>query len=172
MEKWDVYDINRQRTGKFVDENGCFKKDMYRVVIHICIFNSKGQLLIQKRSATKKNFPNTWDITLGGKVQFGETSQQGAERELFEELYIKHDFSKERPLLTINFPNGFDDYYVIENDIDIKNVKFFDNEVQQVKWATLEEVLDLIRKGNFIRYYESFITSLFEMRKGKGVFNV
>lgn len=172
MEKWDVYDVNRQNTNRQIDEGHFFTGDEYRVVIHICLFNSEGKMLIQQRSASKKNYPNVWDITLGGKVQSGETSQQGAERELFEELYIKHDFSNVRPYLTINFPNGFDDYYIINKDIDIKDIKFFDNEVQAVKWADLDEILDLIKDKKFIQYYPSFIRALFEMRNGNGAFNI
>ncbi len=172
MEMWDIYDGNRQKTNLKVERDTEFTKDMFRLTVHICIFNSKGELLIQQRSASKKNFPNVWDITLGGNVQAGETSQQAAERELNEELFIKHDFGGDRPYLTVNFDNGFDDYYILKEDIDIKTIKFFDNEVQAVRWAGLDEILQLIKKGMFINYYPSFITALFEMKKHRGVFNI
>lgn len=41
-------------------------------------------------------------------------------------------------------------------------------EVQAAKWASLEEILGMIDKGEFIPYFKSFITMLFEMRKQYG----
>ena len=74
------------------------------------------QMLIQQRQPYKKGWPNMWDLTVGGSALKGESSFQAAERELFEELGIKIDLSEKRPAFTINFENGFDDYYLIDHD--------------------------------------------------------
>ena len=100
MEKWDVYDINRVKTG--VMERGWeFAPDAYTCVMHICIFNSKGEMLIQQRQSYKKTWHNLWDVSVGGHTEAGETSQMSASRELFEELGIKRDFTGIRPHFTI-----------------------------------------------------------------------
>ena len=96
MEYWDIYDINRQNTGKTMERGWDFGPDDYTSVMHICIFNSKGEMLIQQRLATKKTWPNLWDVSVGGHVTAGETSQMGASRELFEELGLKRDFFRHK----------------------------------------------------------------------------
>jgi len=72
MEKWDIYDKNRNRTavrGSQMDDGD------YHFVVHICIFNSYNKLLIQHRHRDKKLFPDVWDFSVGGSAQTGDTSQ-------------------------------------------------------------------------------------------------
>ena len=60
-----------------------------------------------------------WDISVGGSAVAGDNSIRAAEREVFEELGLKLDLSGERPFLTMNFSEGFDDFYIVEQDIDL-----------------------------------------------------
>ena len=169
MEVLDLYDQNRQKTKKTIVRGEKCPQNLCRMTVHICIFNKKGQMLIQQRSHAKASAPNLWDITLGGGVQSGETSRTAAHRELIEELNIDHDFSNIRPHLTINFENGFDDFFLIEKQVKLKDVKFSDHEVQKVKWATKDEILKMIEEGKFVSYIPSFVASLFDLRKQYGV---
>lgn len=61
---------------------------MHRVV-HILVFNKKGQLLLQKRSLKKDVAPGMWDTSVGGHVDPGEDIEEAAERELMEELGVR-----------------------------------------------------------------------------------
>ncbi|MGO1713293.1 MAG: NUDIX hydrolase, partial [Senegalia sp. (in: firmicutes)] len=140
----------------------------YHLVIHVCIFNSKNEMLIQKRQPSKKLWPNMWDITIGGAVQSGETSTKAAERETFEEIGYRVDLSNDRAFFTINFDNGFDDYFLIEEDIDIKDLRLQYDEVEEVKWADKDEVLQLAKENKFINYW--FLEKLFEIRKQRGAY--
>ena len=83
-----------------------------------------------------------------------------------EEIGYKVDLSNERPFFTINFEYGFDDYYIIERDIDIKDLKLQYEEVKSIKWATKDEILKLVDDGKFINYW--FIENLFDIRKHRG----
>ena len=170
MEKFDVYDNNRMPLNKSYERGTKLTGGENRLVVHVCIFNSKGEMLIQQRQSFKKGFPNMWDITLGGSSQSGEISTETMHRELLEGLGIDYDFSDTRPYFTINFDNGFDDYYFLEMDIDVSNLKLQYEEVQAAKWASKEEILDLRKAGKFIPYYESFLLALFDFRKKRGVF--
>ena len=142
--------------------------DEFHSVVHVCIFNSNGEMLIQQRQPFKQGWPNLWDITCGGSAVAGDTSQQAASRELFEELGIHYDFESMRPQFTINFERGFDDYYLIDYDIDLNELTLQTEEVQAVKWASKEEILELIKLNKFIPYYESIISFLFESRNQYG----
>lgn len=168
MELWDVYDINRNKTNKTMVRGEAFEKDAYHLVIHVCIFNSKGEMLIQQRQPFKEGWPNMWDITVGGSAIKGDTSQSAAERELFEEIGLRVDFTNSRPHISINFEKGFDDVYLIEQDVDINQLSLQYEEVQKVKWASKEEIFSMIESGEFIPYYKSLIQLFFDTRKKYG----
>jgi len=68
---------------------------------YILVFNTKGELFVQKRTQTKDVFPGYYDIAAGGVVLAGESYEEGAVRELEEELGIR-----EIPLTSL-----FDFYY-------------------------------------------------------------
>ena len=170
MEFFDVYDDNRVLTGKVLEKGTRLEEGENRMVVHLCIFNSKGEMLIQQRQSFKKGWPNMWDITLGGCSQAGETSRDTVKRELSEELGVEYDFSKNKPYLTINFENGFDDIYFLEMDLDVDSLTLQYEEVQGAKWATKDEILNLRKEGKFIPYHESFLAALFEMRTKRGLY--
>lgn len=168
MELWDVYDINRNKTNKTMVRGEPFEKDCYHLVVHVCIFNSNGEILIQQRQPFKEGWSNMWDITAGGSAIKDDTSQSAAERELFEEIGLREDFKNIRPHITINFNDGFDDFYLIEREVDLNELSLQYEEVQKVKWATKEEIFSMIESGEFIPYYQSVIQLLFDIRKHYG----
>lgn len=57
-------------------------------VVHLHIFNSRGELFLQKRPAWKDIQPGKWDTAVGGHVDLGENIQQALVREAAEELGI------------------------------------------------------------------------------------
>lgn len=175
MEIWDVYDRDRNLTGKKVlrGEPNNLKEGEYGLVVHVAIFNSKGEMLIQKRQSSRDRFPNLWDISAGGHSIAGENSQEAITRESFEELgYTNHDFSNDRPYLTINYSDGFGDVYiVIDENLDINDLRLQKEEVQCVTWANREEVHQLINEGKFIPYCPGFIDLLFFNQIKRGLIN-
>ena len=130
-ELWDLYTKDKEKTGRTHQRGLPMPENYYRLAIHVCIFNSKNQLLIQQRQPFKKGWPNMWDVTVGGSAVAGDSSTQAAERELFEELGLKLDLSGERPFLTMNFSGGFDDFYIIEQEIDLAGLRLQPEEVRQ-----------------------------------------
>ena len=168
MELWDIYDKDRIKTGKTMVRGAEFEPDSYHMVVHVCIFNNKGEMLIQQRQPFKEGWPNMWDITVGGSATMGDSSQDAAEREVLEEIGLKLDLQQVRPHLTINFDKGFDDVYLIEKDVNIDTLTLQESEVQRVKWATIEEIFALLDSGEFIPYYKSLIQLLFDKRKKYG----
>ena len=57
--------------------------------VELFIYNSKGQILLQKRSATKDTRPGWWSTSVGGHVAKGETYEQAMKREINEELGVE-----------------------------------------------------------------------------------
>lgn len=168
MELWDVYNADRTRLNKTMVRGEPFNRDAYHLVVHACIFHSDGNMLIQQRQPFRSEWSNMWDITVGGSAIKGETSQAAMERELYEEIGLRIDLQRVRPHFTIHFENGFDDVYLIENDININALRLQYQEVQQVKWAAREEIIRKIEEGIFIPYYKSLIHLLFDSRTQYG----
>lgn len=167
MEIIDVYDRHRNklRTAPRGEKLG---ENEYRLVIHVCIFNSNDKLLIQKRQPFKKGWPGLWDVTVGGCAQAGESSADAAARELFEELGIRYDFTDIRPSVSVGFTAGFDDYYIIEREVEPDTLRLQYEEVEKAEWADKDRVLSMIGGGSFIPYNRGFIEWLFDMRKDFG----
>lgn len=161
-ELWDIYTKDRVKTGRLHRRGEKMKDGDYHMVVHVCIFNSKNQLLIQQRQPFKKGWSNMWDITVGGSALHGESSSQAAEREVFEEIGLKLDLSETRPDFTINFEDGFDDYYLLEREVDLDELHLQEEEVQAVRWADREELLQMQEQGIMIPYW--FLDKLFEVR--------
>ena len=166
MEYFDLVDKNRIPLSKTLERSSgqVLEDGEYRQVVHVAIFNDKGKMLIQQRQANKIPHPNLWDFSVAGSVVSGETPCEAASRELLEELGIKYDFSKLRPSFTINFTQGFDDFFIINLNINMFELELQSDEVQQVKWASLDEILKMIEKGEFISYYKNIVGLLFEKR--------
>ena len=82
-----------------VDENDCILRSEPRDVVHVnnlrhravhmLLFNSSGELYLQKRSIWKDRNPSRWDSSAAGHVDSGETYVDSARRELREELGIE-----------------------------------------------------------------------------------
>lgn len=171
METWDIYDKDRNLTDKQMKRGDIFEQGAYHLVVHVCLFNQQGKMLIQQRQPDKDDWKNMWDITVGGSALAGETSQQAAEREVKEEIGYTVNLRNRRPSLTVNFENGFDDYYLMETHLNVSNLSLPTEEVKQVKWASKDAIINMIAEGLFIPYHESLIALLFDMRHNMGAHN-
>lgn len=170
MELLDLYTKERILTNVQISRGVRVPKGYYRLVVHVCIFNEKGEMLIQKRTPNKK-WANKWDISVGGCVTAGETSNLSAEREIKEEIGLDVDLSDVRCNFTFNFEDGFDDIYLLNiNNLDITKLKLQASEVSEVKWATEEEIIKMIDNDEFITYYHSYIRMLFEFRHSNDMY--
>jgi isopentenyldiphosphate isomerase len=169
MEFLDLYTLHRCTTGEVIERGMKIPPENFHLVIHVCIFNSRGQMLIQQRQPFKKGWPNMWDITVGGCALAGEISQEAAMREISEELGLDIDLARKRPSLTVNFEVGFDDIYLIKKEVDLEDLSLQSSEVKSVKWATKEEILQLINSGEFIPYHKSLVDLFFVLKDNAGV---
>ena len=168
MELWDLYDCDRIPTGEIHQRGTPLPQGRYHMVVHVVIFNTRGEMLIQQRQPFKEGWPNLWDVTVGGSAVAGDNSRTAAERETMEEIGLDIDLSREQPKLTIPFDVGFDDIYTLVMDVDLASLTLQESEVQAVKWASEEEVLAMLADGRFIPYHRAFIQLLFALRNSRG----
>lgn len=151
MEYWDLYDKDRNRLNRTVKRGERLKDDEYHIVVNAWLKNKKGEYLISQRSANKKH-PLMWECT-GGSVLKDEDSMDAAIREVKEELGITID--KEKGTLigtTTRYYEGCPDIldvYLFECDIPIEEVIYQKEEVCNAKYATVQEILQLVKDQKF-----------------------
>ena len=164
MELFDLYTAEREKTGRTMVRGEPVPEGFYRLVVHVCVFDPQGRMLIQQRQPFKKGWSNLWDISVGGSAVAGDTSRTAAERETREELGLEIDLADVRPTMTIYWEHGFDDYYIVNRPVDLELLRLQPEEVQKVRWASEEEILEMIDDGQFIPYDKSLIELLFFRR--------
>ena len=168
----DLYNVDREHTGLTAVRGEKLPEATYRMVVHVCIFNSKGEMLIQKRADDIVRWPGMWDVSVGGGASAGDDSRGAAQRETAEELGLHIDFSDRRPVITVNFSDGFDDFYTVEHDYTLDELDLQKEEVADARWATREEIEAMIDKGIFIPYQRDLLGYLFFAREGRGTWNL
>jgi len=168
-ELWDLLDDNRLPLGRTADRAAGLRDGELHVVVHVCLFNDRGQMLIQRRTDTKPDWPGLWDFSVGGSVHAGETSREGALREVREELGL--DIELARPSFTFNFQYGFDDFYLLRTDVPLPLAAVPNDEVAEVRWADLDDVVGLLRAGQFINYRESAVRFVFDFLDQRNIFD-
>ena len=167
MERFDLYTADRQVTGRTMERGERTPDGFYRLVIHVCIFGTDGRMLIQQRQPFKATWSDLWDVSVGGCAVTGDSSRTAAEREVREELGLEIDLAGARPVMTLCWDHGFDDYYVLTKNLDLETLTLQPEEVQAVRWASKDEILAMIDDSRFIPYEKSLIELLFTRRTNR-----
>lgn len=142
MEYLDILDERGNKTGEIKPRKEVHSKGYWHKGVHIWIINSKKELLVQRRSANKDVYPNKLYISVAGHPVSGEEEICSIKREFEEEIGIELDTNKLEYLFTFSqkvvenegkfLDNQFYDVYLIELDLDIKNLKIQREEVSEV----------------------------------------
>lgn len=145
MECIDIFDENNKYTGKVKEKQQAHDAGDFHRTAHIWLINDKKELLLQKRSATKKTHPNCWDISGAGHIRAGETVINGAIRELKEELGVnaqEKDLQYIAIIKSTKNPKNmeFQYVYLLRCNMKIEDYIFGDNEVSEVKYVYYEEL--------------------------------
>lgn len=163
MELWDIYDSQKNRTGKKIyrHESANLGPGEYHLVVCMLIINKDKQILIQKRALHKKGFPGLWADT-GGAALFGESSQEAIIREVDEEIGITLKEEELVHLVTQKDLNFFRDVYVAHREVDLESCILDQNEVAQVCWTTLEEIKRMIDNNQYMYFADGYLGVLAE----------
>ncbi|MCR4769514.1 MAG: NUDIX domain-containing protein [Bacteroidaceae bacterium] len=132
-------------------------------VVHLHLFNSKGELYLQLRPEWKPIQPNKWDTACGGHIEYGEEVEEALKREVSEELG-----------LTSFLPKSITKY-VFEGKIDKEFVHVFmavyDGEVKPSatelaggRFFSKQEIQEKLGTGfftpNFEEEYNAFLKDI------------
>ena len=134
-EIYDVVDKMDQVVGQ-ASRREIHQKNLLHRSIHILVFNFQNEVFLQKRSMAKDENPGLWDTSSAGHVDAGESYNDCAHRELWEELGIKAIL---KPLDKIDacqetYQEHVQVYTCLTND----TIKINLDEISEGKYSSLE----------------------------------
>ena len=158
MELWDIYDRDKQRTGRTMKRNDWHMQpgDFHLTVLGV-IRHTNGKYLITKRVMTKAWAPGSWEVS-GGAAQAGEDSLDAVKREIKEETGLDvssfeggfvFSYTRENPEEGDNY---FVDIFRYTMDIPDSAVHTQEREVMEYAFATLEQIQEYGKQGVFLHY--------------------
>ena len=149
MEWMDIYDENRNLTGKTRVRGTPLLPGEYVMVVCVWVYDGRGNLLLTRR-APEKSFPGTWENS-GGAAQAGEDSLTAICRELWEETGIRAEASEFEFLATTCENGHIYDHYCLLKEIPLEQIRLLPGETDAVRWADFETVHRLIREEKICR---------------------
>ena len=149
MEWNDVYDGQRQPTGRVHKRGTPWNRGEYGLVVCVWVHDGTGHLLLTKR-APEKSFAGTWENS-GGAAKAGETSRQAIARELWEETGIRAKEEEFELLYSERGENAFYDFYCLKRTTPLSEIVLLPGETTDAKWVTFRQVHQMIRSGEICR---------------------
>lgn len=166
MEKWDLYTKYREKSGKEHIRGEKIPEGFYHLVVHVWIRNQKGEYLISQRSFRRPTFPLMWEC-VGGSVLKGESSIEGAVREVKEEVGLDLEqstgkllFSKICGTLDGKVFNNIMDVWLFNYNGEVHLEDATTDEVADCKWMTVPEIRQLYKEKKLVQAMEYFFCTM------------
>lgn len=129
-------------------------------VVHLHVFNSRGEVYLQKRPEWKDIQPGKWDTAVGGHMDYGETLEEALRREVSEELGIT-DFEPER-IGRYVFESARERELVYVNSTTYDGeIHPSEQELDGGRFWTIDEIRDAIGKEKLTPNFESEFQKFF-----------
>lgn len=144
MELNDVYDKDRNLTGRVHRRGDPWNDGEYGMVVCVWVYDGEGKLLLTRR-APEKVFGGTWENS-GGAAKTGETSLQAIVRELSEETGIRKNEEDFEYLSTTYDTHLFFDHYCVKAKVPLEQIVLQPGETDAAKWVTFDEVHEIIAR--------------------------
>ena len=159
----DILDENGNVTGISKSILEVHQNGLWHQTAHIWVFNSKGEVLLQKRAKKKVSYPGLWDISAAGHTSKGEHPDKTAIRELYEEINIRANSENLKKIevrkISMNIPekdyynNEFDHIYLYKFNYDISKLKLQESEVSHIKFMPIDEFELEIKDSELYKKY-------------------
>ena len=166
-EYFDILDENGNKTGKTKLRSEVHRDGDWHKAVHIWIINDKGDILLQRRCATKDSNPNMLDISSAGHLSAGDSSLDGAIRELKEELNLDVKPNELQFIKTLKrsskytstfLNNEFDDLYILRTNKTIDEMSFQKEEISEIFYVSYKDFKHMVRnrQPDLLRHDEEF----------------
>lgn len=108
--------------------------------VHVLVFNTKGDIFLQKRSMKKDCFPGTWDSSSSGHLDKGETYDDCSVREVWEEIGLKLTEAPKRLFKIDACAETGQEFVWIYQTASEGPFVLHPDEIERADWFTLTEV--------------------------------
>ena len=149
MELNDIYDKDRNLTGRLHKRGTPWGPGEYGLIVCVWVYDGRGHLLLTRR-AKGKSFAGTWENS-GGAAKAGETSRQAIARELFEETGIRAEEDEFELLDSDMDKNSIYDFYALKRPVSLKDIVLLPGETDGVQWAGYGKIHWMIRSGRICK---------------------
>lgn len=164
----DIVDKNGKKTKLIQSKKYAHRVGLWHNVIHVWVYNSKGEVLLQKRSMNKHLWPGKWDISVGGHIGAGENIEKAAVRETFEEVGIRATTRKLekatvwKAKVLIGKPHDGKEYhdnrefvhvYFLKYESKASGLRVQKSEVDEVKFVPLKEFVKELNNKTKCKQY-------------------
>lgn len=136
---------NGEPTGKLEKRSVVHDKGLFHMEVALFVYNSKGEVLLQRRSKNKRSNPNKLGIVAGHVVGFSSAIET-VKTECSEEIGVEIN-EKELKLLNVekrynenNNNNIYQYFYVYKCDKDVSEFKIQTEELSEVIWVPFKKV--------------------------------
>ena len=150
----DIVTKDGEPTGRTALKSEAHKNGWYHNTIHLWLYTSKGEILLQQRSRKKAIHPLLWDVSAAGHIDAGETFIEAALRETKEEIGLQlntedltkigvklHESSYDDGAIR---DNEFHQIYIAELKLDLEHLIPQENEVEALKLVTFNTFESLL----------------------------
>lgn len=146
-EYFDVVDKNDKVIGSALRSECHSNPKLVHRGIFIFVIDRKGRILLQKRSMKKDLYKGKWGMSVGGHNRVDESYERTAKREMKEELGINLRL-KEIGKVLIKDKTEAEFNMVFEALIKDEKVKINKNEIDEVKFFTIEEIIKIGKEAS------------------------
>lgn len=171
VEDTTIMKDNQQELFPIVDEQGtvigkatrgeCHNGSrLLHPVVHLHVFNSQGEVYLQKRPEWKDIQPGKWDTAVGGHIDYGETTEESLAREVNEELGItdfvpefvaKYVFESKRERELVNVHSTTYDGEIHPSAQELDGGRFWS--MQEIREAMGKDVFTPNFESEFRRFF-------------------
>lgn len=170
MELLRVYNEHNEYINQLVDRDIVHIKGLWHREVLIIVINKKGEILLQKRSNTRKYYPNKWALC-AGHVVGSEKVYSTAIRELKEEIGLKvcKDDLNFIGIYKKDDPKNrkFSYIYIVRTNTDIDEYTIQKDELSQLKYISISKLIKLTKSDDksLAFHKDTFHISLFKYIK-------
>ncbi len=150
-EMWDAYDAQENKLGYEVRRSMAksLPDGVYHVVVMVYTITKSGKVLTTQR-ARNKTYPLKWEVT-GGSIIAGESSREGASRELYEETGISRKPDELISLYEYTDHNKHCIYHGYLNLCDKEeHITLQPGETMDYKYIPYDEFFEFVMSDRFI----------------------
>ena len=173
----EEYDFEGKPTGNKILKSYAHKNGVFHSTIHLWLYTSDREILVQKRSKNKTINPDVWDIiSVAGHIGYSESKKNAAIREAQEEIGVKlNDFDlknigiyynkkKFKHLIDAEFHNVF----ISEIKKESIDKNFRNEEVDEIKFLRIDEIKNIINNktegylilDDSVQYYNDVLSKI------------